>query len=279
MSVRVGVEITNHLPMSDSSLHFLFPSHPLTPRVPDDLFQGQANALAAAGFSTSLAPEEVFTEGARLRGILQGASVVYRGWMLDARQYAVLANAIEKAGAVPFISQPEYLAAHHLPNWFPLIPELTPETRVFADDSDLVGELKALGWAAFFIKDYVKSLKTSVGSVIDKPKQIERVVEEMRAFRGEIEGGICVRRVEEFLPETEKRFFVLNGRPFAADDSLPIPEAVQVCARVIPSKFFSVDVVARSDGELRVVEIGDGQVSDLVGWSPDAFARIWTASS
>jgi len=46
----------------------------------------------------------------------------------------------------------------------------------------------------------------------------------------------------------------------------------------IPSQFFSVDVVRRADGILRIVEVGDGQVSDLVGWSADAFAAMWTAA-
>ncbi len=43
------------------------------------------------------------------------------------------------------------------------------------------------------------------------------------------------------------------------------PEIVGTCAERVPSKFFSVDVARRQDGLLRVVEVGDGQVSDLVG--------------
>ena len=57
----------------------------------------------------------------------------------------------------------------------------------------------------------VKSLKTSVGSRISKPEQVSAVVAEMQRFRGVIEGGFCVRRVESFLPETECRYFVVDG--------------------------------------------------------------------
>ena len=32
------------------------------------------------------------------------------------------------------------------------------------------------------------------------------------------------------------------------------------------------------DVGIRVVEVGDGQVSDLVGWSPEAFANMWVRS-
>lgn len=38
-----------------------------------------------------------------------------------------------------------------------------------------------------------------------------------------------------------------------------------------------VDVALREDGVERIVEIGDGQVSDLVGWSPERFAEMWRA--
>jgi ATP-grasp domain, R2K clade family 3 len=43
----------------------------------------------------------------------------------------------------------------------------------------------------------------------------------------------------------------------------------------VPSPFFSVDIAQRTDGRFRVVEIGDGQVSDLVGWTEQRFAEIW----
>ena len=48
-----------------------------------------------------------------------------------------------------------------------------------------------------------------------------------------------------------------------------------LAASAVP--FFSVDVATRADGILRVVEIGDGQVSDLVGWESARFAELWKA--
>jgi len=38
---------------------------------------------------------------------------------------------------------------------------------------------------------------------------------------------------------------------------------------------FAVDVARRADGVERIVEVGDGQVSDLVGWSVGRFVEIW----
>ncbi|NJK49684.1 ATP-grasp domain-containing protein [Candidatus Gracilibacteria bacterium] len=97
----------------------------------------------------------------------------------------------------------------------------------------------------------------------------------MQKFKGIIEGGICVRQIEDFVPETEKRYFVVYGKPFAASSDEEIPEIVKNCAKRISSKFFSVDIVERTDGVKRVVEIGDGQVSDLVGWSVERFTELW----
>lgn len=100
------------------------------------------------------------------------------------------------------------------------------------------------------------------------------MVAELRDYRGRIEGGLCVRRVEDFVPGSEQRYFVLKGVGYAAGGE-PVPRVVRQCAERIVSPFFSVDVARRSDGEMRVVEIGDGQVSDLVGWSAERFASLW----
>jgi hypothetical protein len=204
-----------------------------------------------------------------------GETVIYRGWMLNEEIYATLANKIKSKNAQLLTDVETYLLAHHLPNWYPLIKEFTPETVVFPKSADIESELKKLGWGEFFIKDYVKSLKTSVGSIIRKPEEISKVVIEMEKYKGEIEGGLCVRRVEEFLPNTEIRYFVVHGRAFASYPDKKIPSLVLECAKRIQSPFFSVDLVTRADGIQRVVEIGDGQVSDIVGWSPERFSEIW----
>jgi len=59
--------------------------------------------------------------------------------------------------------------------------------------------------------------------------------------------------------------------PHIVDD---MPRIVHECAKRLRSRFYSVDVVRRTDGQLRIVEVGDGQVSDLVGSTPKQFAAI-----
>jgi hypothetical protein len=157
----------------------------------DEVFADQFEVLREAGFSVSLCPESIIQKAGRPRNIPPGATVVYRGWMLTGTEYERLAASIVAAEATPLTSPAAYLAAHHLPNWYPLISEFTPETRVLPITANLEAELRSLGWNALFIKDYVKSLKTSRGSIIRDPSEIGAVVAEMRHFRGDIEGGFC----------------------------------------------------------------------------------------
>lgn len=256
-------------------IHFLFSEDATEPGCAEEMFADQWVALTKAGFSASLCSDAVLAGKKPLRNIPPGSQIVYRGWMLNGDEYAALVQAIEQQGATAFTNAQEYLATHHLPNWYSLLYDMTPETRVYPASADLVAELRLLNWGAYFLKDFVKSLKTARGSFVRQPEEAPAVVAEMREYRGEIEGGICVRRVEDFIPESEQRYFVLYGIGYAASAVNHVPDIIRRCAERVPSRFFSIDVVHRRDGELRVVEIGDGQVSDLVGWTAEEFADIW----
>ncbi|MBD2504615.1 ATP-grasp domain-containing protein [Anabaena azotica] len=256
---------------------FLFPSDYFNPKKADTAYLEQVACMQNAGFETRVISLESLGSGSSkiIPVPTPNSKVVYRGWMLTPGDYELLVSVVESSGASVLTSLAEYLATHYLINWYGLITDLTPETKFYSLDDDLENQLNQLGWNGFFIKDYVKSLKTSVGSIINQPEQIKTVVAQMQKFRGTIEGGICVRRIEDFVRETEKRYFVLSGKPFAASPDEEIPEIVFECAKRIESQFFSVDVVERSDGIKRIVEIGDGQVSDIVGWTAERFTQIW----
>jgi hypothetical protein len=258
-------------------LHFLVPADPLRTTEVEEMFAEQFSSVRDAGFGTSLCPDSAIQGRKPLRDVPAGATVVYRGWMMTAPEYGRLAEAIASASATPLTPPAAYLAAHHLPNWYPLVREFTAETRVLPATADPEAELRAIGWDAFFVKDYVKSLKTPPGPIVREPSQVNSLVAEMRRYRGDIEGGLCVRRVETFVPDAERRYFVLDGKPYGPTGER-VPELVKQVAERIPSPFFSVDVALRQDGVLRVVEVGDGQVSDLVGWSAPAFAAMWIAA-
>jgi hypothetical protein len=258
-------------------MRFIFPSDYFNPKQVDAAYSEELACLRDIGLETSVVSIESLASGTpKIFPTAAGSKLVYRGWMLTPDEYALLVNAVGAIGAQMWISGDEYRSNHYLPNWYPLISDLTPETHFFKVDDDLEGGLNELGWERFFIKDYVKSLKTSVGSIINMPAEISTVIAEMQKFRGTIEGGICVRRVEDFIPETERRYFAIDGRCFAPLGAEAIPAIVYECARRIDRQFYSIDVIDLQDGSKRVVEIGDGQVSGLVGWNAARFATLWS---
>ena len=255
-------------------LHILYPADYFKPKKVDEAFRDEAEAFRELGYVVRPADVDALVSGDGRLPDLGGVSVLYRGWMLGADGYSGLVAAIRRAGGEPFTSVEAYLSAHHLPNWLPHLADLTAETVVLPNGTDFEAALRELDWNGFFIKDYVKSLKTSMGSRISDPSRIGPLVEEMRKFRGDIEGGLCVRRIEDFVDDSERRYFVLNGRPVSPDGT-PVPPIVETCAARIDSPFFSVDVAELGSGELRVVEIGDGQVSDRVGWTVERFIGLF----
>jgi hypothetical protein len=262
--------------MHSSQVHFVFSAQPFALLEVDQAFANEARAFANAGFTISKISIEDLEQGlARIKPTLPShKTIIYRGWMLTREQYQKLSHAAETADSTMLTTPEDYLASHHLPNWYPKIAEFTPETRFFAAYADLELELSRLNWSGYFVKDFVKSLKTSRGSILRSPEEIKELVSQMVHFRGTVEGGIVVRRLENLQPHSERRFFVLGGQPYTAADA-PIPQIVFEVAKRLAQPFYSVDIAVNIENQPRVVEIGDGQVSDLVGWKPGQFVKIW----
>lgn len=253
---------------------FLIPADGLDSKQTEELFREQDEALRRRGHSVALLTEEVMRDGYPLRGILAGSTIVYRGWMLKLSEYKRLNAAVTAAGAHLLTSPELYALTHHLPNWYPILQDYTAETVVVSTPAELFSQIDQLEWSGYFLKDFVKSLKVDGGSIIHNIAQANYWVERMLVYRDELEGGICIRRVEDFLPDSECRYFIVQGTPHAPD-SREIPESVQLAAQKIFSPFFTVDTAITTKGNERIVELGDGQVSDIVGWTAKRFAEIW----
>lgn len=255
----------------------------------DEAFQDEAIAIKLAGLPTSV----IDIENRRvLPSVEQNETVVYRGWMMTQPEYAFWYGCCIGFNMNPLTNVEQYLTAHHLPNWYPLLERWTPNTQVFPMDRPMFGRglkqaavpleefvrsMLGLGWEKFQLKDYVKSLKTAGGSAITSTEEIIPALENMEKFRGQIEGGICVREWEDFAPGTEKRYFVINGKYYGQEHSYDIRHMsiLDEISKLVPSPFYSVDIATRQDAVARIVEIGDGQVSDLVGWTPERFGEVW----
>lgn len=255
-------------------LAFVFPRHPLYSTAHWH-FETQMEAMKEAGFRTVLDSPIKWSSDA----VPSNFQAIYRGWMMTAEQYAAYVEELNKIGVALFTELDAYLSAHYLPGWYDQLADLTFETR-FCPSSTTSEELEKfaseLGWKWFVLKDWVKSFKTSTGVQITNAANIAEHAKNLEKSRRQIEGGFSIRRWAPLKPNTERRYFVINGKPYASGQEKAPDIVNEVASRIKSNNFFSVDVVENAVGQLRVVEIGDGQVSDLVGdWSDERFAQIW----
>lgn len=255
-------------------LHLLFPSHPLFKTKPDDIFKEQFLTAKEMGINCSVFNTDELKHGKfnpfpKLSG---EELVVYRGWMLSVSEYEALEKLVASCGAKLNTTTEQYKLTHYLPEWYPILNSITPET-VFADNLDQVKTLLLTkSWKKFFVKDYVKSLTTARGSVATNLKEIDEIIQELTNYRGCLEGGVCIREYENFLPFTESRFFICGG--FVYGTTFNHPPLLYEIASKIQSPFYSVDLVIDNNRNCRLIEIGDGQVSDLKDWSAKALLGI-----
>jgi len=255
-------------------MHLLYPCDPFDRRQPDEDYRDEFAAVRAAGLRCALFSFEDFQSGAfkMLPSTALQGDVVYRGWMLAPEDYERLCHAVEASGARMRASPHAYKRCHYLPEWYDACREFTPHTVFCTQDDDFAARLGDVGWTACFVKDFVKSLTTFRGSVARSAAEVSEIVDLMARYRGRIEGGICLREFEDLVTDTEERYFVIDGRAHARDGD--VPAIVHDIARRINSPFFSVDIVRDSAGRLRLIELGDGQVSDRKKWSASKFAEM-----
>ena len=260
-------------------MRVLYPENPLDKTQADEPYQEELMAVHAAGYQYSLFDFDAlsFGEFRPYPKIQAGERVLYRGWMLNPQGYENLIVQIERKNGQPVTSVANYLRCHHLPGWYQKCLDFTAETYFFEVDRDLETKIEKLGWEPYFVKDFVKSNTAGSGSIANSPSEVCAIVEQIATYRGEIEGGVAIRRFESYRLSTERRYFVVNGLPYSSQGD--IPELVKEIAGIIDAPFYSVDVVENLAGELRLVELGDGQVSDKKTWSLAKFVEVIAANA
>lgn len=258
----------------------LYPSDPLSRRSPDAGHAEEHAAAEAAGLACALLSSEDFDAGRVVArpAFADGGRVLYRGWMLRVPAYAALEDGVRAAGAGMVTTAADYERCHHLPGWLDRCRDFTAETVVVEDPSELPGVLAELAWPAYFVKDFVKSLTTTRGSIARSAGEVLEVAGLLAKYRGSLEGGVCLRAVEEYVAGSEERYFAVRRSVFGRDGATP-PELVREVAERLDAPFASIDVALRADGTLRLVEVGDGQVSDRKSWDLPAFVRVLQAAA
>jgi ATP-grasp domain, R2K clade family 3 len=256
-------------------MRLLYPSDPFDKKQPDENYAEEFLAAEAAGIACSLYSAEDFETGdfkPRPR-FSSEEEILYRGWMLGLDGYRELVDAIEQSDARAVTSLVQYRYCHHLPEWYALCEDVTPETIFVAQGADYAAAVSDRGWSAYFVKDYVKSLTTTRGSVARSTAEIAEIVSLIEKYRGKVEGGVCIRQFEALAPDTEERYFVFRGKAHARNGAPPA--LVEIIAARIASPFFSIDIAHAVDGTPRLIELGDGQVSDRKRWPAAQFVEIF----
>jgi hypothetical protein len=261
----------------------LIPADPLRPRRADEHFAAEAAAAREAGHDVALIDHDALSEpdgaGRAVARVPDGAgTAVYRGWMLTSSQYAALADAVTARGVRLRTSAAQYRQAHELPGWYPALAPVTPAAAWTAGDGEQEFRVACgqLGPGPAVLRDYVKSMKHYWHQAAYIPDAADhaaawKVAARFRELReDEFTGGFVLRRSEEFTC-AEARTWRTGGtwRLTTAHPGTPagLPPGIDLTliaplTRSLALPFVTADLALRADGTWRVIELGDGQVSD-----------------
>lgn len=282
-------------------MKLIFCSDPLEPKLANAAFRGEVAAAHRHGFEIALVDFELLVNAGdpsqavrRVSPTNEPAISIYRGWMLKPSQYRQLFDALLLKGLRLINDPTAYRHCHYLPDSYLKIEGHTPKSIWMPLEGDphfdrLMELLQPFGSAPIMVKDFVKSRKHEwneacfIPSASDRPA-VERVVRRFLELQDDdLNEGLVFREFVEFDPLTahdrsgmpltkEFRLFFLDGAILLScqywdqgdyrDLQPPLDRFAEVAQR-IESRFFSMDVAKRRDGDWMIVELGDGQVAGL----------------
>jgi len=266
----------------DGAMLLVVPSSPLAPRRPDPHFADEYEAARDLGLDCALVDHDALAAGDAAAGasrLPESDDVVYRGWMLDSERYAAFDAAVSARGSQLRTTGVSYRSAHELPGWIDSVRAHTAETMWTNDDSPAAFDeaCRNLGSGPAVLRDYVKSAKHDWDTAVFIPDVADPggarpIATRFRELRGDdFAGGFVVRRFERYVTAEVRTWWVDGVRAMVTshpdtpdvlpdDFSMPVGLAAAIASLGLP--FVTADLARRDDGKWRLIEIGDGQVSD-----------------
>ena len=261
----------------------LVPADVLRARRVDHHFAAEADAARAAGLDVALVDHDALSRPGdaddAVRQVPAGDEAIYRGWMLRSEQYTAFAQALRRRNVTLRTNPEQYQRAHELPGWYPSLAAVTPRSVwTVGDDRAAFDRARGeLGPGAAVLRDYTKSMKHYWHEAALIPELDDRdaawaVATRFRELRGEdMAGGFVLREFEHFVSVEVRTWWVggecrlIGPHPDTAQDmpatEVDLTEVAPLIAGLgLP--FVTADVALRADGVWRVIELGDGQVSD-----------------
>lgn len=262
---------------------------PLRPTRCDPHFAPQAAAARETGASVAFIDHDELlagrTEEAIRRVPRDLGAAWYRGWMIPSATYEALDTALRARGTHLCTTPAMYRTAHELPGWHRALSAHTPQSAyapcapndppTTVTLSDLTA---ALPPGPGVVKDYVKSRKHDWTEACYLPDltdtaAVHKVVTRFVELQGDdLAGGVVLRAYEDFDRTLgEARVWWLDGTPFLTTPHPDTPtlhpspplDALRPLIARLDARFLTTDLTRRTDGTWRVIEVGDGQVSDL----------------
>lgn len=261
----------------------LFPADVLRPRRVDEHFAAEAEAARAQGRQVALVDHDALAAGGDVRGAVSRVpgdlTAIYRGWMLTSRAYADFAAALTGRGVRLYTDAEQYRRGHELPGWYAALSAFTPESVCTAGTGRAAFEAarRELGAGPAVLRDYTKSMKHYWHEAAYIPDLADaatawRVARRMVELRGDdLTGGFVLRRFERFTGAEVRTWWIdgacrlVTAHPDTPDELPPDDLDVAFLRPVVSGlglPFVTVDLARRADGAWRVIELGDGQVSD-----------------
>lgn len=262
----------------------LVPADPLRPRRPDEHFAAEAQAAADADITVALIDHDGLTGPGNAGPAVatvpdDGGTAVYRGWMFSSSQYAAFAGALADKGVALRTSAAQYRQAHELPGWYPALAPVTPQTAWTHGDGqeEFRRACASLAPGPAVLRDYVKSMKHYWHEAAFIPDLTDlatawKIATRFRELRDDdFTGGYVIRRYEQFSTAEARSWWVdgtcqlITAHPDTPADQPPDDLDTTPFAPLIQSlglPFVTVDLARRADRRWRVIELGDGQVSD-----------------
>lgn len=279
------------------NISFIYAANPLESNTVDDEYLKEYNSINNTFEKMIFSYEElIYNHKLKISNKIPGLAI-YRGWMLRPEQYKELYDLLVKENTYLINSPSDYERCHLLPNWYNKIRDYTAKSA-WNSSNNLDDAFKLLNEfnGPVMVKDYVKSRKHEWDDAcyIGNPKsdKAKEVINNFITRQGpEFVGGTVLREFVNLkrigyheksgMPISEEyRIFVLYDEivsiigywgnaitKFKKEDI----DFIEWIKDHINSNFYTIDIARKEDDQLVVIEIGDGQVSGLQGFSEDEF--------
>lgn len=256
-------------------MRFLYPSSMLKATRVDEHFQNEVDVLDEAPVLYSELEDRLVLRGEDIRG----TTIIYRGWILSPKAYVKLEDLVLAAGAKTLVSSAAYSRSQFAERWLNVFEDLTPRTTAYSysTDTDVIGQDYAGSSNSYIVKGSSKSLKHDWNnSMFAKTgADVSRVVANFKEQVSEVEESfVLVRDFEDWVPGELRVWwiddrFVVDQHPnnnsfvdFGESFVIFLTDTVRPLIDLLDAGFVATDFVRDSSGSFRLVEVGNGQVSE-----------------